>query len=140
MIEDDQPLPRKPPNAWQNKVVIVIDPVNFSKLPGKPKDTKEKVQKKETMSLNEVEKKLKGEIMNKQMEEKIDRLEKGCQDLRKSLALTMDTINRMVAIMEKSEEMNWEKSERMEEIPRKNAEAQTIWYRRPNPKERQEKS
>lgn len=57
------------------------------------------MQKKGTISLNEVENKFKEveERMIKQMKEKIDRLEKRCQDLEKSLALTMDTINRMVA-------------------------------------------
>lgn len=36
VIQDDQPLPRKPPNAWQNRVVIINDPnteLEFSALP-----------------------------------------------------------------------------------------------------------
>ena len=60
------------------------------------------------------------------MEEKIQRLEQRCQELEKSLALTMETINRMVSTYERTETLNREHTKRNEEFARKNAEAQNL--------------
>jgi hypothetical protein len=136
VIDDDTPLPRKPPNAWQNRVILINDPENFPNLPSKPKEkrdkpTKEKIQAKESPSTSEVEKRLKEieERINQKMEEKIQRLEQRCQELEKSLALTMETMNRMVLTYERTETLNRELTERNEEFARKNAEAQNLAMR-----------
>jgi hypothetical protein len=134
IIEDDTPLPRKPPNAWQNKIIIVNDMENFPKLPSRPRanrnPTKEKVPQlaKESSSTQLVEDKLREmeEKMNQQMEDKIERLEKRCQDLEKSLEMTMKTIDRMVEAYERSEALNREITQRSEEVAKKNAEAQIV--------------
>ena len=133
VIEDDTPLPRKPPNAWQNRVILFNDPENFPNLPSKPKEkrdkpTREKTQTKESPTTSEIEKRLKEieERMNQKMEEKIQRLEQRWQELEKSLALTMETINRMVSTYERTETLNREHTKRNEEFARKNAEAQNL--------------
>ena len=134
IIEDDTPLPRRPPNAWQNKITIINDTENFPELPSRPRvnrnPTKEKApqQAKESTSTQLVEEKLREmeEKMNKKMEEKIERLEKRCQDLEKSLEMTMKTIDRMVEAYERSEALNRELTQRSEEVAKKNAEAQIV--------------
>ena len=63
------------------------------------------------------------------MEEKIQRLEQRCQELEKILALTMETINRMVSTYERTEALNKEQTDRNEGFARKNAEAQNLAIR-----------
>lgn len=57
----------------ENKVLILNDLENFPKLPKCPKETKNKVEIKDTKSHQEVERKLKAieDQVNKQMKEKL---------------------------------------------------------------------
>ena len=87
---EEVPLPRKPPNAWNSRVILVNDPESFLKLPGnnqnkqsQRKNQKEPIKEVTQNSPGDLETRLKEieDRMNKKMEEKMQLMEKKCQEL-----------------------------------------------------------
>jgi hypothetical protein len=105
-------LPRNPPNAWNNKIVLVNDLENFPTIqkeacqktnkPTRQSKNPERQEKEET----ELQKRLKKieENINKKFEERIQDLEKKYTDLKNELNGMMDAIDRLAETFKKTEE------------------------------------
>mgnify|MGYP003492990338 CR=1 FL=1 len=110
---EEVPLPRKPPNAWNNRVIMVNDPESFPKLPGnnQGKQNQKKIPRESTKEaiqnspvdfetrLKEIEDRL-----NQKMEEKMQMMEKKYQELEEKLNKTFEAMERMSQCIEKYEE------------------------------------
>ena len=119
---EDGPLPRKPPNAWGNKVVLINDPENFPKLPGKkkPRENENQNQERSSREKNQVnqdalEDRLKEieERLHKKMEERLSQMERKYQELEEKLAKTLESMNKMTMNFEKYEERSAEKQDQI---------------------------
>ena len=128
---EDGPLPRKPPNAWGNKVILINDPESFPKLPGrsKPRETQKKTQEKPSQeqtqgNQGEFEKKVKEieERLNKKIEERLAQLESKYQELEARLAKTLEAMDNMTTNFIKFEERSSEKQDRILETVEKQIE------------------
>lgn len=93
-IQDKDPLPRKPPKAWNN-IIPKLPEKKYTKNSSTNKvDLKEQDFKK---ILREIK-----EDMSKKFEEKNETMEKRCNDLERVLAKTMETIEIIAESFEKS--------------------------------------
>ena len=126
--DEGGPLPRKPPNAWNNKVVFINNPESFPELKGKEKSkasqsrpqtrpSQEKVQVKNSDfedKLREIK-----ERLNKKVEEKMAQLEKKYSELEDKLTKALESMERMTQSFEKYEERITDKQNKTLEIVEK---------------------
>jgi exonuclease VII large subunit len=110
---EDGPLPRQPPNSWNNKVIMVNDPESFPKFSGKSK-TKQNPTKSQKEPAREVSQKSQEDLetrlkeiedrMNKKMEEKMEMMEKKYRELEEKLNMTLEAMEKMSQGFERYEE------------------------------------
>ena len=106
--DDQQKLPKRPPNAWDRKIILVNDPESFPKLmvqkkaPEQKKTTPEKNLPRE----NDFDKKLKEieERISKQFEDRIKKMEQKCDELQERINKTLLTIDNLAENFLKSED------------------------------------
>jgi chromosome segregation ATPase len=122
----EENLPRKPLNAWSNKIIMINDPESFPKIQEKnlPKKDNQnnrdqnRAPEKNLINDNEFEKRIREieEKMCKKFEEKIQKLEEKCNNLQEKLTSTLQAIERLTEAFQASEERSNNIAEKQTEI------------------------